>query len=218
MAVETILSTQIGSMVEMLERSRDARRTEVRESAEKERAAILAKARQEARARVAEAVRSRRRSNEGRIRAARAEIESEARSRRLVRAQCVLDEGWSLVKDALSRRWADADARRRWVEAVLTQAARVLPGDGWRIRHPNGLTKADRSAVKVPPGVTAPEWAPADFDEGVCIERASVVVDGTPEGLLVHRQATGARLLALYFAERERESETESDGRPGGET
>lgn len=217
MTVETILSAQIGSMVELLERSRDARCEEVREAAEKERAEILAKARQEARARVAEAVRSRRRSNQGRVRAARAEIETEARSRRLVRAQCVLDEGWAMVEDALSRRWVEPDSRRRWVQAVLTQAATVLPGDGWRLRHPESLTAADRAAVTIPPGVEAPEWTPDDFEEGVRVERASVVLDGTPAGLLVHRQAAGARLLALYLAERE--AGADGGGGPrGGET
>lgn len=202
--VETILSAQISSMLEMLERSRDERCADVAARAQGEVAEVLARARRESRARVADAVRARRRDNAAQVRAARAEIETEARTMRLVRAQRVLEEGWSLVRAALAERWRDPTARRAWIASVLEVAASRLPSGGWRVIHPPNLDAAER----VEPGREratehAIRWEPGDIEAGLRVHRGGAIVDGTPEGLLVQRSAIGARLLALYHRERE---------------
>lgn len=204
---EDILTAQVGSMLEMLEDTRERRCREIADAAEAERARTLAQARREARERIAGAVRSRRRSNEQRIRYARAQLETMERTRQLERARVLLEEGWGALTAALASRWRDESSRRAWVLAIFDDAARFLPRGHWSVHHPRSLGPADRDAVEDGMRGRAGSdltWVEhSGLEAGVRVARGPVVVDGTPDGLLVQRLDTAARLLASYLVERE---------------
>jgi hypothetical protein len=206
---ESILQAQVGSMLELLEKSSRAHCVEVEGQAANESRKLVARARREARERVAKAVRTQRQTNGSEIRAARAEIATEARARLWVRDQRRLERGWTALDEALTRRWAEPELRRRWVLDVARRAAEVLPPDGWTIHHPRTLDAADRAALGealAARGIESPRWGSAQLQAGVRIERGSVRVDGTPRGLLVDRAERGARFLAVVHAMREARS------------
>lgn len=133
-----------------------------------------------------------------------AELDTLARRQAAARSRVALDAAWPLLAPALARRWADAAARRAWVEALVAQAAARLPPQGWQLRHPPDWSADDARGLQTllqHHGVDAVE-ARADerIDAGLVIESDGVRLDGTPAALLADRARVEADLLALLAA------------------
>lgn len=172
----------------------------VTRTAEREAAAIVARAFTVARRRAHEAIEGMRREAERRLARAGAQIETECRLRDQARAAEILHTGCPSLINAIVERWQDPEARRRWIGAVCDHARlRLRPGD-WVVEHPHdwdGANEAQARALLAGGGGPEPGFREAgDFEAGLRILAGGIVLDGTPERLLADKAATQARLLA----------------------
>ncbi|HRP95955.1 MAG TPA: hypothetical protein PL143_06860 [Rhodocyclaceae bacterium] len=194
-------------MNEALERMLDIVHSHERE----QRAAILARAREDskrivgeahrqARTRVSEYVLELKRHMRREFARAQAALETQRRRQRLRTDLALLEAGWTQLYDELIRRWSDPAGRAAWVEMVVSQALTLLPARRWEIVHPERWRRAEREALagrlERELGHTPAFVACADIRAGVRIRVDGASVDGTLEGLLRDRVAIEAWLLA----------------------
>jgi hypothetical protein len=117
------------------------------ERAQYEAARVEAHAHAEARRRVHEAVVEERQRAAAALRAAQAEHQTERRSHQHRRDLALLDLAWPRLRTALERRWADPAARERWVDGLVSEGLRRVPGGPWTVNHPPTWPAVERDAV-----------------------------------------------------------------------
>jgi hypothetical protein len=134
-----------------------------------------------------------------RLGAAEAHLENERRQHDQRRSAALLAAAWNALPAALEARWADGEARRRWVSHIAEAALRQLPGGDWSVAHAPGLESAEREALAArlagagdDPPTIAPDEA---LRAGLKLRSGANLVDGSLEGLLDERTAIEARLL-----------------------
>jgi hypothetical protein len=177
-----------------------------------ERAAILSRARAEAATLLREAhaaARERVRAGlETRLKRARAELAA-AEARRETRRRLALQKergallalGRARLADALRKRWENANTRALWIEHYAAGALRVLPKQGWEIRHLPLWPPEEQRALQqrlLREGVETLRYAPDEtIGAGIRIHSGDSVLDGTLEGMLEEGAAIEGRMLHL---------------------
>jgi hypothetical protein len=171
--------------------------------------ALLAQAHADARAKMRAAFAEERAHRDLRIAAAQATLQTRLRLALQHRSATFLAAGWRRLPRALEARWADATARRSWVDAIVGEAHDALPKAELRIAHPPTWVADERDSVTAritgefghgptlaaDPAITA----------GLRITAGANVIDGTRDGLCADRAEIGARLL--HELERSRTTE-----------
>jgi hypothetical protein len=132
---------------------------------------------------------------------ARADLEVSRQERQKGRE--LLEQMWAAIADVLEHRWREPALRRAWIDAVMGQAGRLLPGRAWLIEMGSDWTEQERGEVADRAhgrGAATVEWAlHAAMSPGLKIRAGSVCVDATVPGLLVQRDAIEAAFLAEYM-------------------
>lgn len=188
-------------LIHMLEQYRDEECLRLLDQARAEAASLLKNTHRRARRQLhlrAESERARARS---RIAAARAELETRRRRHRQDLSSALLRAAHQRLSDKLAERWADPQARSRWIRSAVTQARAILPSGRWTVRHPTCFRAQDNNTLIVALNGDAPQAAallaePA-IDAGLIIESGDVSLDASLEGLLSDRASIDARLLGL---------------------
>ena len=187
---------------EMLKLVADASRRDceaVAASAERDARELIGAAHRAARRRMHDSVLEIRQIMRRELNQAQAALET---ARRQHQQRCdfrLLEASWSLLGDALVRRWQDAPARQAWIASLVHQARHALPVGNWQVHHPvdwptneRERLAADLSAV----GVT-PQWiVDPRARAGLRLCAQGACLDGTAEGILADRAAIQAQLLA----------------------
>ena len=204
------LEQRTQALLDLVEGERRTRSETLLAEAQGRAEVLVAQAHADARARIREAHAEERQRAQARIAAARANLQTRRRLHEQRRSTALLALGWQRLPSALRERWRDAASRRLWVDAVLTEAVRVLPRVPWRIVHGPGWAEPERQAVTsrlerradVGPdpaavqALSAVAWrADAGIEAGLRVEAGGNVVDGTLAGLVSDRDEIGARLL-----------------------
>jgi len=218
------LEKRTAALLALVEEFRSRRCAELLDPARSQARALLRNARAEGRQRVHTAIGEARQRLAGEVGAAQARLATERRLAEQRHAVLVLQQAWSVLREALRARWRDADARRQWLDAHLARALRVLPrerpaaaealapagGDGppgeggtamWQVEYAADWPAAERESFAAritAAGVATASWqARGDIDGGVRIRAGNNVVDATIDGLLADRAALEGRLLDL---------------------
>lgn len=172
--------------------------------AQSEARAVLAQARGEARQRVHSAVEEEKRWARSQLAAARAHLQTVGRRHQQEQTSALLAAAWERLGAALRQRWREPSLRRAWIEKLLHQAHEALPGGAWEIRHPQDLPEdelqAMRERVSAQSGEPPQLRVDAQLTAGLRISAASVVLDGTLEGLTGERTRLQGELLAALEA------------------
>jgi len=195
------LEQRTTALLALVEEYRARRCAELLDPARSQARALLRDARAEGRQRVHTTISEARQRLAGEVGAAQARLATERRLVEQRHSVRVLQQAWSALRDALRARWREADARRRWIDAHLARALRVLPGGHWQVEFAAGWADAERESFAAriaAAGVTGATWqAREDIDGGVRIRAGNNVVDATIDGLLADRAALEGRLLDL---------------------
>jgi hypothetical protein len=218
------LEQRTAALLALVEEFRSRRCAELLDPARSQARALLRNARAEGRQRVHTTIGEARQRLAGEVGAAQARLATERRLAEQRHAVLVLQQAWSVLREALRARWRDAAARRQWLDAHLARALRVLPrerpataealapagGDSlpaeggtamWQVEYAADLPAAEResfAARVTAAGVDTASWqAREDIDGGVRIRAGNNVVDATIDGLLADRAALEGRLLDL---------------------
>ncbi len=189
--------SEVETFLGIVERDRAARCELILRDARERAAALLAEARRDARHRVSTAVADDRARGRRRIEAARAELMTRERQLGQDVATKLLARGWEQLRAALLARWQQPQGRALWVEALLADAARLLPHGSWRIQYPPGLSElAPLGRTAAEASGAAPELEPdPDIAAGLRVHIAGATLDGTLEGVLADRRRVEGRLL-----------------------
>ena len=189
------LAGRTRALLDLVEGERSTRSETILAEARSRAEMLVAQAHADARARVREACAEERQRAQERIAAARANLATRRRLHEQRRSTALLALGWQRLPPVLRERWRDAAGRRLWVDAVLAEAARVLPRAPWRIVHAPGWTEPEQRSVAAGSPAGAASQADAGIEAGLRIEAGGNVVDATLAGLLADRDEIGARLL-----------------------
>lgn len=192
-------------LLELVAQRREQECRQLRQRAEEEARELLRAAYRKARTQLHENAESARNRARTRIGAARAELETRRRQHAQQLGSVLLAAARERLPQRLARRWADPAARAAWIRSALEQAVAALPGGRWRIRHPAGLARSERDALRkavqrrLP---QAPELvADGELEAGLVFDSAGVTLDASSTGLVADRDAIEARLLALLNLE-----------------
>jgi vacuolar-type H+-ATPase subunit E/Vma4 len=161
--------------------------------------AIQRSARRQAAELLRETRRRERRLASERLRTERARQEARIRQKQLALQQQRAQRGVEALRESLVALWKQPAARAAWLVRALNDARAVLPGDAWRVLHPDDWApdaEADRAAAHAAAGVRI-EWAcePA-LRQGFIVEAARARVDATIAGLTARSDRIAGVLLA----------------------
>jgi hypothetical protein len=207
------LEQRTAALLALVDEYRARRCAELLDPAHEQARAILRRARTEGRRRVRTTIAEARQRLAAEVGAAQARLSTERRLAEQRRALDVLRDAWQALRQTLGARWRDPAHRRRWLDAHLARALRVLPPARWQIEFAADLPEADREALAeriAAAGVSDASWRASDaIDGGLRIRAGNNVVDATIDGLLADRGALEGRLLDLL-----QEAAPTSDGPP----
>lgn len=201
----SVLDAQVSALEEVVASSRDERCRELLEDAQLRAEESVKQAHRDNRARMRAAIEEQRKTMEVTLAATRARLATRARQRKQQADRENLDHAWARLGDILLERWQDADSRRQWILGLVEAALAHLPGDPWRIEHPQGFDPAELASITQRiadhcDGEAADFVAGEDARAGLRIVAGGACVDGTVEGLLTDRDRVEAELLALLRA------------------
>jgi hypothetical protein len=190
----------VQAFLDMIERTRAARTTEILSGAGKEAAEIVARARAEARARARRAALENRARSDQALSVARAELGTLFRKSSQEAHRVAIAQGTGQLGQTLFERWQRALPRKAWIDGLVGDSLAILPRTGWRIEHPSDLSPAELAEagekIERYAGVSPELVAVASIRAGLRIFASSAVLDGSIEGLLARRADVEGRLLA----------------------
>jgi len=161
----------------------------------------LAQVRAEARARVRQAHAEQRQRAADALAAAQADLQTRRRLHAQRRVEALLALAWQRLPEVLRERWAQPEARARWVAHALATARARLPAGAWTLRHapdwPAGERAALAAALQAELGAAPTLVSDARIAAGVRIAAGGNVVDATLAGLITDRDEIGGRLIGL---------------------
>jgi hypothetical protein len=197
-----IVRSQVDALMELLEQSRSAHCSEVREKASLQATEIRRRARRIARERVSKAAHEERDRLQHEIRMVEAEIETEQRKRARKRDMALIAAGGNALAEALAARWADPAARQAWAETAVLEAAGVLRGRAWTLEHPADWPKEERERAlafaRERFGATVQAEAVTALDVGLRIRSEGALVDLSVPGLMANEHTIEGELLAEF--------------------
>jgi hypothetical protein len=193
------LESRVQALLDVVEADRQRRCDAIRRDAAQSAEATRTNARNEARQRLRIAFANERELREQRLGAAQAKLQTHRRLHDQRRAAALLEAGWQRLPEVLCRRWNDAQARRQWVDRVVTEARSALRPGSWRITHADlwpAEEQARVAAALTRDGTAPPQFvADASIPAGLKIARDANLIDGTLAGMLADRADIAARLL-----------------------
>jgi len=208
---EGIVQAQAEALLRLLAREQETLSRRARDAAETQAQALVARARDEARARMRTESLEAHARIERALRDRRAALDTAARQREQATLRSLLDEAWQALPGELAATWLRADGRREWCEAAAALARRTLLGDGactieLDADAPQDAATAAAAALRVDGGDTPRLHPVAGLGPGLRVRRALACVDATVAGLLASRERVEAELLAELDALLERQA------------
>jgi hypothetical protein len=198
------VEAQLQRLLQVVERHRDERCSELLGQARREVAQVVRQAHAEARARMHQSIQDIREDRRRRLAAAEAKLQTHRRRRREGADRWLLAAARLPLRKALHARWTLAEARRQWVESLVKRACALLVGIDWQIEHPVDWPAAERAALEE--RLTGqlgrvPEFIPRDdIEAGLRVCANGTCVDATLEGLLRDQTRIDSLLLARFNA------------------
>ena len=196
---DSVLEAQTLALLRRLAREQDSRCHRIRDDAAEQAAAIVRKARGEARVRVRQAVAELRRGEEQALTQRRAALDTVARQRQQAALGDWLEQAWQALPAVLQARWEQPSSRAQWCAAAMHAARRDLLG------HEALTVEADAhwldavAPLVMQHGVSeqVATMAPRQgLGAGLRIRAGHACVDATIPGLLAPRDRIAAELLA----------------------
>lgn len=196
---EGIVQAQMEALLRRVAREQEMLSRRSRDAAEEQSRGIVARAREEARARTRLAAEESRQTVERALADRRAALETAARQREQSLLRELIDSGWQALPGALVAAWQDPDGRREWCETACALARRIVMGDGPFTIEVDATAPPEQSDLlqrcmpeaDAPPAIRAVE----DLGPGLRIRRGLACVDATVPGLLASRERVEAELL-----------------------
>jgi hypothetical protein len=201
--VAPMLRAQTEALLQRVAREKEARTSAIRDAAAEQSRAVVLRARQEARARLRQAVDEERRQIARVLAERKAAIDTEVRRAEQADIRRVIARAWQQLPQAVTSRWQDDESRAAWIRAACGYAARSL-----RAEAPCTVEFDPQTGPQAAPIATAclaeSHFTPveiravAGLGAGLRIRSGGACVDATVPGLLASRERVEAELLAEF--------------------
>lgn len=179
--------------------NREKRCAQLRDNAQQQAREIIQQAHRKSRARMHRHVVALREKHGQRVSSAVARNQTQLRKQRQKADRAIADRAWPLLREAIQALWGRAETRRKWLEAVIANAAARLLHSGLRIEHPADMNENELSWMKQQienSGKRAELRVDEDIEAGVRIVAQGTVIDATLDGLLKQKTTIEAMLIA----------------------
>ncbi|MBF0178520.1 MAG: hypothetical protein HQM03_00680 [Magnetococcales bacterium] len=198
-------SPTLAAMLALVEEKKRQQQDRILAQARTEADALIADAHRQARARMHEAILAERRMARQALQATQTRQETELRGHAMNVANRQLRKGRLLLENALLERWRNPESQRAWIAGLAERALACLPAGQWEVWHPSGLASGAldplREKLRQAGGPDPEAREEAGMTAGLRIACQGAWVDGTATGLMADRMAIDAMLLALLQPE-----------------
>ena len=168
-------------------------------AAERDAHALIAQARAAARTRMHEAIQELRREGGHRLSGARAQLETNQRTRAQRQAAQAVSVALPLLREVLGARWRNEQERRHWTGGVAGFCVMRLRPGAWLIEHPADWSEAEQrefaSTIGTRDGIDLRFRTDDALSVGLRVKADHAVLDATPHGLLADDRTVAALLL-----------------------
>ena len=199
-APESIVQAQMEALLRRVAREQEMLSRKARDAAEEQAQGIVARAREEARARQRQASDEAHEAIERALADRRAALETAARQREQALLRDLMDRAWQVLPGELESDWRDEAARRTWCETACALARRIVLGDDRFTVELDATAPADAGECAVRSLQQEGRQATVRLIEGLGIglriRHGLACVDATTTGLLASRERIEAELLA----------------------
>jgi vacuolar-type H+-ATPase subunit E/Vma4 len=198
---EGIVQAQTEALLRRVAREQESRCRRARDAAQEQASSIVARAWEEARTRLRQAVDQERRAVDKALADRRAALETVARQRDQAVLRELMDHAWRDLPGTLVSSWQRDDARREWCAAACAVAVRALQADqGYTVEidaaTPDAVRKVVDEALRQPSGPDVRFREVPSLGAGLRIHAGRACVDATVGGLLASRERIESELLA----------------------
>ena len=198
---EGIVQAQTEALLRRVAREQESRCRRARDAAQEQASSIVARAWEEARTRLRQAVEEEGRAVDKALADRRAALETVSRRREQAVLRELMDDAWHDLPGALASSWQHDDARGEWCAAACAVAVRALQADqGYTVEIdaavPDDVRKAADQALRQPTGPQVRFQEVPSLGAGLRIHAGRACVDATVGGLLASRERIESELLA----------------------
>lgn len=201
--VVSVLQTQTEALLRRVSREQESRALVIRKGAEEQSRAIVVRARQEARARLRQAIEEERRQIERAIGERRAALDTAARRADQATLRALIERAWERLPQAVAARWQDPASCEQWIAAACACASRSLLRQASYVVEIDADCSAavgETASVRLRTAGLEPVEVRtvAGLGAGLRIRGGGACVDATVAGLLASREQVEAELLAEF--------------------
>jgi len=198
---ESVVQAQTEALLRRVAREQESRCRRARDAAQDQAGSIVARAWEEARTRLRQAVDEERRAVDKALADRRAALETVARQREQAVLRELTDEAWRDLPGALVAAWRRDESRREWCAAACAVAAHALHGEqGYTVEIdaavPVDVREAVDLALRRAAGPQVRFREVPSLGAGLRIHAGRACVDATVGGLLASRERIESELLA----------------------
>jgi vacuolar-type H+-ATPase subunit E/Vma4 len=198
---ESIVQAQTEALLRRVAREQETRCRRAREAAQDQAGSIVARAWEEARTRLRQAVDEERRAVDKALADRRAALETVERQREQAVLRELMDQAWRELPDTLVASWQRDDARREWCAAACAIATRALRGEqGYTVEIdtavPDDVRRTVDRELRHASGPQVQYREVPSMGAGLRIHAGRACVDATVGGLLASRERIESELLA----------------------
>jgi hypothetical protein len=180
--------------------NREKRCAELRDEAHMQARDIIRQAYARSRARLHRHVNTLRDKYRVRVASATARNQTLLRKQHQKKDRAVLDEVLPQLREMLLEQWNDPESGRKWLDASIAKASKVLLTHHWHIEYPSALDEQELDRIRQKlasiKGTDQKFIAKDDIAAGIRISAHGTVVDATLDGLLRNRTLIEAEIIS----------------------
>ncbi|WP_455200575.1 hypothetical protein [Kaarinaea lacus] len=187
----SIVDAQVQRLLEIVEAYRKQQCDALITQAKQDSQHIVRQAYREARVRMRQDIQDSREHMRNELSSARAKLHTLMMQQRHEADQRFLEQSWNLLAAKLQARWQQPKQRQAWVQKIVLNAGKMVPGKDWLVEHPKDWTSDEqkklRSQVNNKFTGKLKFKNATDISAGIRIVTDGAVIDGSLQGLMANR-------------------------------
>jgi len=196
----SIVDAQVQRLLEIVEEYRKQQCDSLLTQAQQDSSQIVRQAYREARIRMHQDIQDSREHMRNELSGARAKLHTLMMQQRHQADQRFLEQSWKILADKLQARWQQPKLRKAWVEKIVANAIKMVPGKDWLVEHPQDWTSNEQKQLRAQVNdkytgqlkfIKLPEMT-----AGIRIKTDGATIDGSLQGLMADRTGIESIFLA----------------------
>ena len=196
----SIVDAQVQRLLEIVEAYRKEQCDALITQAKLDSRHIIRQAYRDARIRLHQDVQNSREHMRSELSSARAKLHTMMMQQRHQADQRFLEQSWNLLAAKLQARWQQPKQRQAWVQKIVVNAIKMVPGKDWLIEHPKNWAGDEQKQLRIQVNDKYTGRLKfncvAEITAGIRIVTDGAVIDGSLQGLMADRNGIESIFLA----------------------